>query len=77
MYLFRRWLKKEVPRYLHIPRSPFVPSSAQPSDSHVESSIHAELGQLGLKALRTTVVMEPYSLVYFIGGPEHHEPPSL
>ena len=43
-----------------IPRSPFVPRTAQPACSHVENSTRAELDQLGLTALRAMVDVEPY-----------------
>ena len=43
-----------------IPRSPFIPRTAQPPYSHVESSTRAELHRLGLTALRTMVDVEHY-----------------
>ena len=38
-----------------IPRSPFVPRTAQPPYSNVKNSTRAELDRLGLTALRATV----------------------
>ena len=43
-----------------IPRSPFIPRTAQPPYSHVENSTRAELDRLGLTALRAMVDVEPY-----------------
>ena len=43
-----------------IPRSPFVPTTAQPPYSHVENSTRAELHRLGLTALRAMVDVQPY-----------------
>ena len=42
-----------------IPRSPFVPRTAQRPYSHVENSTRAELDRLGLTALRAMVDVEP------------------
>ena len=42
-----------------VPRSPFVPRTAQPLHSNVESSTRADLDQVGLKALREFVDVEP------------------
>ena len=60
-----------------IPRSPFVPRTAQPPYSHVESSSRAELDQLGLTARRPMVDVEPCGSSDFGGNPSDDEPPSL
>ena len=60
-----------------IPRSPFVPRTAQPPYSHVENSTRAELNQLGLTALRAMVDVEPYSSSDLGDDPSDDEPPSL
>ena len=51
---------RPMPTPAVIPRSPFVPRTAQPLYSHVRSSTRAELDRLGLTALRTMVDVEPY-----------------
>ena len=43
-----------------IPRSPFIPRTAQPPYRHMENSRRAELDRLGLTALRAMVDVEPY-----------------
>ena len=43
-----------------IPRSPFIPRTAQPPYSHVENSTRAELCRLGLTAVSAMVDVEPY-----------------
>ena len=60
-----------------IPRSPFVPRTAQPPYSHVENSTTAELDQLGLTALRAMVDVEPYGSSDLGGDPSNDEPPSM
>ena len=60
-----------------VPRSPFVPRTAQPPYSHVASSTRAELDQLGLTALRAMVNVEPYGSSDLGGDPSDDEPPSL
>ena len=60
-----------------IPRSPFVPRTAQPPYCHVENSTRAELDQLGLTALRAMVDVEPYGSSDFGGDFSDYEPPSL
>ena len=52
---------RPMPTPALIPRSPFVPRTAQPPYSHVENSTPAEVDQLGLTALRAMVDVEPYS----------------
>ena len=42
-----------------IPRSPFIPRTAQPPYSHVENYTRAELDRLGLTALRAMVDVAP------------------
>ena len=60
-----------------IPRSPFVPGTAQPPYSHVENSTRAELDQLGFTALRAMVDVEPYSSRDLGGDPSDDELPSM
>ena len=43
-----------------IPRSPFIPRTAQPPYSHVENSTRAELDRPGMTALWAMVDVEPY-----------------
>ena len=60
-----------------IPRSPFVPRTAQPPYSHVGNSTRAELDRLGLTALRAMVDKEPYGSSDLGGDPSDDEPPSM
>ena len=60
-----------------IPRSPFVPRTAQPPYSHVENSTRPELDRLGLTALRAMVDVEPYGSSDLGGDPSDYEPPSM
>ena len=60
-----------------IPRSPFVPRTAQPPYSHVGNSTRAELDQLGLTALRAMFVVEPHGSSDLGGDPSDDEPPSM
>ena len=60
-----------------IPRSPFVPRTAQPAYSHVGNSTRAELDRLGLTALRAMVDLEPYGSSALGGDPSDDEPPSM
>ena len=60
-----------------IPRSPFVPRTAQPPYSHVTNSTRAELDRLGLTALRAMVDVEPYGSSDLGGDPSDYEPPSM
>ena len=60
-----------------IPRSPFVPRTAQPPYSHVGNSTRAELDRLGLTALRATVDVGPYGSSDLGGYPSDDEPPSM
>ena len=60
-----------------VPRSPFVPRTAQPPYSHVANSTRAELDLLGLTALRAMVDVEPYGSSDLFGDPSDDEPPSL
>ena len=66
-----------MPTRAVIPRSPFVPRTAQPPYSHVENSTRAELDQLGLTALRAMVDVEPYGSSDLGGDPSDDEPPSV
>ena len=60
-----------------IPRSPFIPRTAQPPYSHVDNSTSAELDRLGLTALRAMVDVEPYASSDLGGDPSDDEPPSM
>ena len=60
-----------------IPRSPFVPRTAQPPYSNVAKSTRAKLDRLGLSALRAMVDMEPYGSSDLGGDPSDDEPPSM
>ena len=68
---------RPMPTPAAIPRSPFVPRTAQPPYSHVENSTRAELDRLGLTALRATVDVEPYGSSNLRGDPSDDEPPSM
>ena len=68
---------RPMPSPAAIPRSPFVPRTAQPPYSHVTNSTGAELDRLGLTALRATVDMEPYGSSDLGGDPSDDEPPSM
>ena len=59
-----------------IPRSPFIPRTAEPPYSHVGNSSRAELDWLGLTALRAMVDVEPYSSSDLGGDPSDNELPS-
>ena len=60
-----------------IPRSPFVPRTAQPPYSNVGNSTGAELDRLGLIALRAMLDVEPYGSSDLGGDPSDDEPPSM
>ena len=60
-----------------IPRSPFIPRTAQPPYSHVENSTRAELDRLGLRVLRAVVGVEPYGSSDLGGDPSDDEPPFM
>ena len=66
-----------MPTPAAIPRSPFVPRTAQPPYSHVMNSTRAELDRLGLTALRAMVDLEPYGSSDLGGDPSDDEPPSM
>ena len=68
---------RPMPTPAAIPRSPFVPRTAQPPYSHVTNSTRAELDRLGLTALRATVDVEPYGSSDLGGDPSDDEPPSM
>ena len=68
---------RPMPTPAVIPRSPFVPRTAQPPYSHVENSTRAELDRLGLTALRAMVDVEPYGSSDLGGDPSDDEPPSM
>ena len=68
---------RPMPTPVTIPRSPFVPRTAQPPYSHVGNSSRAELDRLGLTALRAIVDVEPYGSSNPGGDPSDDEPPSM
>ena len=65
-----------MPTAAVIPRSTFIPRTAEPPYSHVENSTRAELDRLGLKALRAMVDVEPYGSSDLGGDPSDDELPS-
>ena len=60
-----------------IPRSPFIPRTAQPPYSHVGNSTRAELDRLGLTALRAMVDVEFYGSSVLGRDPSDDEPRSM
>ena len=68
---------RPMPTPAVIPRSPFVPRTAQPPYSHLGNSTRAELDRLGLTALRAMVDVEPYGSSDLGGDPSDDEPPSM
>ena len=68
---------RPMPTPAVIPRSPFIPRTAQPPYSHAENSTRADLDQLGLTALGAMVDVEPYGSTDLGGHPSDDEPPSL
>ena len=68
---------RPMPTPAVIPRSPFIPRTAQPPYSHVENSTRAELDRLELPALRAMVDVEPYGSSDLGGYPSDDEPPSM
>ena len=68
---------RPMPTPAAIPRSPFVPRTAQPPYSHVGNSTRAELDRLGLTALRAMVDVEPYGSSDLGGDPSDDEPPLM
>ena len=68
---------RPMPTPAAVPRSPFVPRTAQQPNSHVENSSGGELDQLGLTALRAMVDVEPYGSSDLCGDPSDDDPPSL
>ena len=67
---------RPMPTPAAIPRSPFVPRTAQPPYSHVTNSTRAELDQLGLTALRPDrwVIHGTNSLLTTDYTPPHTQP---
>ena len=65
---------RPMPTPAVIPRSRFVPRTAQPPYSHVENSARAELGQLGLTALWAMFDVEPDGPHDQGGDPSDDEP---
>ena len=68
---------RPMPTPAVIPRSPFIPRTAQPPYSHVGNSERDELDQLGLTALRAMVDVEPYGDSDLGEDPSDNEPPSM
>ena len=68
---------RPMPTPAVIPRSPFIPRTAQPPYSHVGNSTRAELDRLGLTALRAMVDVEPYGSSDQGGDRSDDEPPSM
>ena len=68
---------RRMPTPAVIPRSPFIPRTAQPPYSHVGNSTRAELDRLGLTALGAMVDVEPYGSTGLGGDPSDDEPPSI
>ena len=68
---------RPMPTPAAIPRSPFVPRTAQPPYSHVGNSSRAELDRLGLTALRAMVDVEPYGSSDLGGDPSDDGPTSM
>ena len=60
-----------------IPRSPFLPKTAQPPYSHVGKSTRVELYRLGLTALRAMVDVKPYGSSDLGGDPSDDEAPLM
>ena len=70
-------ISRPMPTPAAVPRSAFVPTTAQPPYGHVENSTRAELDQLGLTALRAGMDVEPYGSSDWGGDRSDDEPPSL
>ena len=68
---------RPMPTPAVIPRSPFIPRTAQPPYRHVENSTRTEIARLGLTALRAMVDVEPYGSSDLGGDPSDDEPPSM
>ena len=68
---------RPIPTPAVIPRSPFVPRTAQPPYRNVANSTRAELDRLGLTALRAMVDGELYGSSDLGGDPFNDEPPTM
>ena len=68
---------RPMPTPAVIPRSPFIPRTAQPPYSHVENSTRAELDRLRLTALRALFDVGPYSTSDLGREASDDEPPSM
>ena len=68
---------RPMPTPAAIPRSPFVPRTAQPPYSHVVNSTRAELDRLRLTALRALVDVQPYGFSDLGRDPSNDQPPSM
>ena len=66
-----------MPTPAAIPRSPFLPRTAQPPYSNVGNSTRAELDRLGLTALGAMVDVEPYGSSDLGRDPSDDGPPSM
>ena len=66
-----------MPTSAAVPRSPFVPRTAQLPYSHLKNYTCAELDRLRLIALRAMVEVEPYGSSDLGSDPSDDEPPSL
>ena len=66
-----------MPALAVMPRSSFIPRTAEPPYSHVENPTRAELYRFRLTALRAMVHLEPYSSSDLGGDPSDDELPSL
>ena len=68
---------RPMPTPAAIPRSPFVPRTAQLPYRHVANSTRDDLERLGLTALRAMVDVEPYGSSDLGGDPSDDEQPSM
>ena len=68
---------QRMPTLADVPRSPFVPRTAQSPYSHVENSIPGELDRFRLTTLRATFDVEPFGSSNFDDDPSNDEWPSL
>ena len=66
-----------MPNPAVMPRTPFIPRTAQPPYSRLENSTRLELDRLGLTALRAMVDVEPYGSSDLGGDPSDDEPRSM
>ena len=76
-HTLRSLRSRPMPTPAAIPRSPFVPRTAQPPYSNVGNSTRAELDRLELTVLWAMVDVEPYISSDLGGDPSDDEPPSM